>query len=155
MTIELTIPRYGVTAHAVLLEDQAPRTAEIMLRSMPFDVDLYHCIRCGREVFALLDEIAEVPPMENLTIWPRPGDLWFIWLPPDYAFNPPGFVAPPQGTLDLVIWYGADACAFDPKYKPLAGIHWATITENLAEFERACEAVWLDGVTPLTVRAAG
>ena len=152
--IELSLSQYGVTARAKLLVEQAPETVRLMVRSMPFDVTLYHCIRCGREVFSLLDEIEVVPPRENLTICPRPGDIWFIWFPADYAFNPPGFVAPPQGTLDLVIWYGADSCSLDTRYLPVPGVHWATITENLEEFAAACEELWVDGVTGLSVRSA-
>jgi hypothetical protein len=151
--IELSIPQYEVTARASVLTEQAPQIARLMLKSMPLEVTLYHCIRCGREVFALLDKMEEIPPKENLTIWPRPGDIWFIWFPQDYAFNPPGFTAPPQGTLDLVIWYGADSCSLDTRYLPVPGIHWATITQNLEKFAAACEDLWIDGVASLTVRS--
>jgi hypothetical protein len=151
-SIVIEFPRLNASARAELLDAQAPQTCDLIWERLPFEETAYHCIRCGKEVFALIPPLARVPPAENRCMVPAPGALWFIHFPPDYQYNPPGFVGDPKGTFDFVIWYGADSWALDPGGRFVTGTHWAKIVDGLDPFAAACEQVWLTGTERMRVR---
>lgn len=152
--VEVVFPNLRVAALAELLDEQAPQTCQLIWETLPIEETVYHCIRCGREVFALIPPLRCVPPPENRSLVPTPGDLWFMHFPDDYQYNPPGFRADKRGTFDLVIWYGPDSWALDPAGNMIAGTHWARIISNLDPFAKACEQIWLIGTERMLIRRA-
>ena len=152
--IAIEFPQLAASVEAVLLDQQAPETCQLMWEALPIEDTAYHCIRCGKEVFALIPPLRAVPPAENRCMVPAPGALWFIHFPADYPYNPPGFVGDPRGTFDFVVWYGSDSWAIDPAGQFVTGNHWAQIEHGLEAFARACEQVWLSGTAPMRVRKA-
>lgn len=152
--IAIELPNLEVTARAELLVNEAPETCRIIQAALPLEDTVYHCIRCGRELFALIPPLAEVPPPENRAMVPAPGDIWLIHFPADYQYNPPGFVGDPAGVFDFIIWYGPDSWALDPAGNMLAGTRWAKITDGLEDFARAAEELWLRGTDRMIIRPA-
>lgn len=150
--IALDFPQLGKSLEAVLLDSQAPRTCDLIWEALPLDDTAYHCIRCGKELFALIPPLSAVPPAENRCMVPVPGALWFIHFPADYPYNPPGFVSDPRGTFDFVLWYGPDSWGIDPGGNFVTGNHWAQIEDGLDDLVSTCEQVWLLGTTPMRVR---
>jgi hypothetical protein len=152
--IAIEFPKLGASGEAVLLDRQAPETCDLIWEALPFEETAYHCIRCGKEVFALIQPLRKVPPPENRCMVPAPGALWFTHFPADYPYNPPGFVGDPRGTFDFILWYGSDSWAIDPGGKFVTGNHWAQIERGVEDFARACEQIWLSGTEMMHVRKA-
>lgn len=152
--IEIELPTLSAIARAQLLDEQAPSTCQLIWDALPIDQIVYHCIRCGSELFALVPPLADVPPAENRAMVPTPGDLWFVHFPADYRYNPPDYHGDPRGVFDLIIWYGPDSWALDPGGNMIAGNHWARICDGLDGFARASEEVWLRGTERIVIRRA-
>lgn len=150
--ISLTFTENGVTARAVLLEDEAPKTCAAIWKALevPLVNKGIHAMFAGREVMLELPEAnrrfkPEEVPQENLTCFPAPGDLlWFYFGPHQER----GF---PDEIYDLAIFYGRDSRLLLPMgWVP--GNHFGLIAENLLEFAKMCERVRTEGLKEIVVK---
>jgi hypothetical protein len=83
-----TFPDANITAHALLLEKEAPKTVEVLWRNAPFEGNAIHAIYSGTTIGLLFDP-SIVAPMENATGHVQTGDLMFTHYDLMTRFNQP------------------------------------------------------------------
>ena len=144
--IKISLEQHDVTAVAELFDEAAPLTADAVWKALPLAGDVYHAKWANNEVYILTPPFAVTDPgKENATVFPIPGDI--LYLP-----VPPGTKVPPQmasqcretGLIDLAIFYGRDNYLLGPDGH-MPGNLFATITEGLAELAAACQDLWRNG----------
>ncbi len=145
--IRLTFVEEGITAIAVLLDDKAPETAQLIwdILETPMENKAIHAMYTGRELsFGVPVERAEearvfeLPP-ENVTMFPLPGAL--IW----NAYSPYQWLGTPNSVYDFGIFYGPEARIFLPTgWRP--SNHFGDIVENLEEFAACCARCQREGM---------
>lgn len=87
-TLTFHIADLDATAVADLLEDQAPRTCELIWERLPLEGRLVHGMYSGPELFIILDGFPGVGP-ENQVSRPLPGDIGYFHQGPGlYASSP-------------------------------------------------------------------
>src|SRR5689334_8821824 len=74
--IEFTFPNEGVSARAVLLEDQAPRTCRAMWELLPVEGEAFHAMVSGT-IGAILLDPGVVVEAENTATCLQTGDVLF------------------------------------------------------------------------------
>lgn len=143
--IKMTFVDESVSAIAVLLDDKAPRTAQMIwdVLDKPFEGYAIHAMFTGRELsFGLPcdrvpDEALGIPP-ENQTVFPIPGDL--IW----NGYYPYQWQGVPNPVYDFGIFYGRDSRLLLPVgWRP--SNHFGCIVENLSEFASVCARCQTEG----------
>jgi hypothetical protein len=144
--IELRLTQKRVRAVATLLEDEAPRTCALLWDMLPIDGDTYHAKWAGRELYTLVPPPKTGPGQENATIMPIPGDLLWFDVSPDSIDIPIAMrKANPRGFVDIAVFYGRNNFLLSPQgFMP--GNLFATITEGLAEYAKACGELFREGV---------
>jgi hypothetical protein len=144
--IEIILEKAGVRAVAELLDEDAPLTSEAVWNALPLSGSTYHAKWANNEVYILVPPFApQEPGKENATVFPIPGDI--LYLP-----VPPGTKVPPDmreqarktGLIDLAIFYGRDNYLLGPDGH-MPGNLFATITEGLKELAAACQNMWRHG----------
>ncbi|TPI63368.1 DUF3830 family protein [Mesorhizobium sp. B3-1-3] len=77
MKLLVELPDYNITAKAIPYPDRAPRRCAAIWESLkvPFVTKTRHAIFEGYEIYAFLPPFKEIPPMENQTMRPKPGDI--------------------------------------------------------------------------------
>lgn len=144
--IEISFDLQGARAVAELMDNAAPLTAEAVWKALPLAGAAYHAKWANNEVYLLTPPFAEVDPgRENATVFPIPGDILYIPVPP-------GSKVPPDmqdtcrrtGLIDLAIFYGRDNYLLGPDGH-MPGNLFATITEGLEELAAACQDLWRNG----------
>ena len=144
--IELVLKQKGIRAIATFLEDAAPRTCAALWDMLPIDGETFHAKWAGRELYTLVPPPAALPGLENATIMPIPGDLLWFDVSPDSIDLPIEMrKANPRGLVDIAVFYGRNNFLLSPQgFMP--GNLFATITEGLAEYAKACGEVFREGV---------
>jgi hypothetical protein len=123
--------------------------------ALPFENEVYHARWAGREVFSLLPSFAEDPGEENATIFPSPGDLLFLTVPPSSIHIPPERRTG-RPFFDIAFFYGRGGQLVLSPSGPLPGNLFAVITENLPDLAEACESIWRDSIgETMIIRRAG
>ena len=144
--IEITFEKHDARAVAELVDDAAPMTAEAFWNALPLSGAAYHAKWANNEVYILTAPFAERDPgKENATVFPIPGDI--LYLP-----VPPGNKVPPDmqeqcretGLIDLAIFYGRDNYLLGPDGH-MPGNLFATVTEGLEELAATCQDLWRNG----------
>ena len=145
--IKRTFVEEGVSCIAVLLEDKAPQTAQMIwdLLETPMENKAIHAMFTGRELsFGVPNErvdestIFDLPP-ENQTMFPMPGSL--IW----NAYRPYQWLGTPRAVYDFGIFYGNESRILLPTgWRP--SNHFGDIVENLDEFAACCARCQREGV---------
>ena len=145
--IKLTFVEENVSAVAVLLEDKAPQTAQMIwdLLETPMENKAIHAMYTGRELsFGVpndrVDEstIFDLPP-ENQTMFPLLGNL--IW----NDYTPHQWLGTPTAVYDFGIFYGPESRILLPTgWRP--SNHFGDIVENLDEFAACCARCQREGV---------
>lgn len=74
--IRLTLVSTGEFALAEMLDDEAPRTCQLVWEMLPVEHDLIHGRYSGCEAFVLLDGVRAAPD-ENRTQLPLPGEICY------------------------------------------------------------------------------
>lgn len=141
----------GPTAIATLKEDLAPHTCAALWEALatPATMDVMHAMYAGPEIMMGLPEANQtfdpdkIPP-ENQQVIPAPGDLqWY--------FQRPGQMGGlPFEWWEIGIFYAGGARTFGPLGWTPVNI-WASITEGMDEFAKACERIRYEGVKKLTI----
>ena len=153
--IRMTFVNEGVSSFAILLEDKAPKTAEMIwqLLSKPVENEAIHAMFTGRELsFGVpndrMDEstIFDLPP-ENQTMFPLPGSL--VW----NAYRPYQWLGTPRPVYDFGIFYGSESRILLPTgWRP--SNCFGTIVENLEEFAAVCARCQREGVKRIKIERA-
>jgi hypothetical protein len=118
---------------ARLEEDAAPATAAAFTRLLPLESRVIHVRWSGEATWIPFGELDVGVDPENATAYPAPGQLLLY----------PGGIS----ETELLVPYGH--CAFASKAGPLAGNHFATVTDGLEllpELGRRC--LW-EGAQPI------
>lgn len=116
----------------------APRTCAAFRALLPFVSQVIHVRWSGEAVWAPLGELSIGVAPEDATTYPQPGEvLWY-----------PGGVS----ETELLIAYGRTH--FASKAVSLAGNHFLTITEGLAQLPEIGAHVLWHGAWPLCIEAA-
>jgi hypothetical protein len=78
--LRIELPDACVTAGVRLYEQAAPVVTRLIYRSLerPLETHTSHACFDGHEVYCFLEPFGEVPPLENRTMRPRPGELMFF-----------------------------------------------------------------------------
>ena len=144
--IELILKQKNVRAVATYLEEAAPRTCAAIWHMLPIDGDTFHAKWAGRELYTLVPPPQASPGVENATIMPIPGDLLWFNVSPDSIDIPIEMrKANPRGFVDIAVFYGRNSFLLGPQgFMP--GNLFATITEGLAEYAKACSELFREGV---------
>ena len=143
---ELALKLKGVRAVATLLEDEAPRTCNAVWDALPIEGETYHAKWAGRELYTLVPPFSAGPGEENATITPIPGDVLYFDISPDTIDLPVALRRQyPHGLVDLAVFYGRNNLLLGPAgFMP--GNLFATITDGLADYARACNELFREGM---------
>ena len=153
--IRITFVDEAVSCLAVLHGDKAPRTSQFIweLLSSPVEGLGVHAMWTGREISfprtadRIPGDAGFVPP-ENQTVIPTPGNL--IW----NAYYPYQWFGNPNPVYDFGIFYGPDSRLFLPMGWRPSNL-FGQITQNLADFAKACARVQLEGRKRIRIERAG
>jgi len=74
--VRLSFVPTGESVVAELLDDEAPRTCELVWSRLPLEYDLAHGRYSGMEVFVVIDNPQQAPD-ENRTQLPLPGEILY------------------------------------------------------------------------------
>lgn len=133
----LSITVNGRSYVGELLEDEAPRSIEVMEGFLPHESQLMHVRWSGHAVWINIDEI-ELPediPRENHTVYPSRGDVLFY----------PGY----RNEQEILLACGP-TCFKSPAGE-LAGNHVATLDVEADELRALEELTLTDGMQEVTV----
>jgi hypothetical protein len=145
--LEVVLEKRGVRCVAELLEQEAPRTCEVVWQALPQGGQAYHAKYASNEVYTLVPPFADPEPgLENSTITPIPRDILYFYFPPGQVGIPDvADFASTSGVIDLAIFYGRNNFLFSPATGPVPGNVFATITENFEAMAQACDNIWREG----------
>jgi hypothetical protein len=144
--IELLLAGKKVRAVATLLEDEAPRACKLVWDALPIEGETFHAKWAGRELYTLVPPLGPSPGPENAIIMPIPGDVLYFDVSPDSIDLPLAMRRKhPKGLVDLAVFYGRNNFLLGPAgFMP--GNLFATITDGLAEYARACGELFREGM---------
>jgi hypothetical protein len=150
--IAITFEESGVSATAVLQEENAPRTCDAMWQvlSEPIVTTGIHAGWAGREVSINVPEANRVidpeilMPKENQTLYPIPGDICFGYFPPGFG------VGITEEYWDLGLVYGRET-RFEFSFGPVPLTLWAIIDEGLEGIAKECERIRIEGLKTIRV----
>jgi hypothetical protein len=155
--IELSLKLKSVRAIATLLDDEAPRTCSAVWDALPIEGETYHAKWAGRELYTLVPPLPVGPGEENATITPIPGDVLYFDVSPNTIDLPAALRRQyPKGLVDLAVFYGRNNLLLGPAgFMP--GNLFATITEGLDAYARACNELFREGMANerFTIRRIG
>ncbi len=81
--IRISFEKHNVSAVAELLDEAAPLTAEAVWNALPLSGAAFHAKWANNEVYILTPPFAEKDPKkENATVFPIPGDILYLPVPP-------------------------------------------------------------------------
>ena len=81
--IVISFEKHDARAVAELVDDAAPLTAEAFWNALPLSGAAYHAKWANNEVYILTPPFAERDPgKENATVFPIPGDILYLPVPP-------------------------------------------------------------------------
>jgi hypothetical protein len=151
--INLTIPDLEVTAAIKLLTDRAPLTCAAIwdVLAEPVERRLIHTATTGSIVlFYNLPALAGARdlPVENHTIYPRPGEVLYFYKPwnalRDLADFDPAWLQLGDDVHEVMFAYGAANLRM-PTEEGWQGTVWGNIEDGLDDFARACRRMRMDG----------
>lgn len=155
MTISLS--QRGVSCTAVLLDDAAPRTCQVVWDALPQAGQVYHGKYARNEIYNLLPAFAAVEPgKENTTVTPIPGDICYFAFDSDDLGNPAyGYEqtadvraqesAGVKPIIDLALFYGRNNLLINGDQGWVPGNVFASVVDGLDEMAEACQSIWMDG----------
>jgi hypothetical protein len=156
--ITITLEKRGVSCVARLLDEDAPKTCDIVWNALPLRGDVYHAKYASNEIYTLVKPLpGDEPGGENITIVPAAGDVCYFYFPIGeigYRWaRDKGFSDVPA-VVDLAIFYGRNNLLLSPTQGFVRANVYATIVENLEAFAAACNDVWRAGAIDETLSYA-
>lgn len=149
--IEIRLEQRGVSCRARLLDDEAPRTCDVVWDTLPFAGDVFHAKYARNEVYTFLRPPAVDPGLENPTITPIPGDVCYIpftkgQLPgSSHGYRAGEASAGEDRVVDVALFYGRNNLLLNGDIGFVPANVFAAVEENLAEMAEACNDVWRRG----------
>jgi len=146
--IEIVLKKRNVRCVARLLDEEAPKTCEVVWRALPQEGDVFHAKYANNELYTLVPSFAEAEPgLENHTLFPIPGDLLYFYLRPGVRLPREAreLADAGLGVVDLAVFYDRNNFLFSPTEGPFPGNVFATIVKNLGAMTRAGNSVWREG----------
>jgi hypothetical protein len=125
----------GGTRLAAAFVDEAPRTVEAFRRLLPLESRLVHARWSGEACWIPFGELDLGLEYENETCYPAPGELLL------YRGGP--------SETELLVPYGSTS--FASKAGPLAGNHFATVTEGREALRELGVRVLWEGAQPIRI----
>lgn len=156
--ITITLEKRGVSCRARLLDDAAPRTANVVWNALPQAGQVYHGKYARNEIYNLVPAFGDSPGPENTTITPIPGDVCYFEFSatelgnPGYGYRAGEGSDTAQAIIDLAVFYGRNNLLINGDVGWVPGNVFATIEEGLAEFAAACQDLWMNGAAGETLR---
>lgn len=152
MNLTVELPEAGVTATLELYWERAPSVCQAIydVLERPLDTVTAHACFDGHEVFCFLPDMADVPPIENRTMRPRPGEVMFFYAGTnDFAVLEADRLSPGTGPMfELAFMYGE----VDLRHLWEEGLHGSLVgrvTTNFPEFAAAAGRTLRDGTTTI------
>lgn len=118
--IRLTFIGTGESVTAEMLDEEAPKTCQMVWERLPFEQDLIHGRYSGMELFVLLDH-PHPAPAENQTQLPLPGEILY-WYADDTSVTGGG-----KPVAEICIIYGRGVTLRGPEGMPSHGNLFARI----------------------------
>jgi uncharacterized protein DUF3830 len=128
--------------------DRSPLTCAAVIRQLPVQNQVWHAKYANNEIYTLTPPFDSSPPPEWVCVYPGPGDLLYIPIPPG-AFLPPG--SPPmdvgRGLVDYGYFYERGNTLMSGPAGPVPGTIFATASsiEEVERFAASCVDVWMNG----------
>jgi len=152
MNLTVELPDAAVKATLELYWDRAPQVCRAIYDALetPLETATSHACFDGHEVYCFLPEMTHVPPLENRTMRPRPGEVMFFHAGKnDFAVLEADRLAPGQGPMfELAFMYGD----VDLRHLWEEGLHgslFGCITTNFEHFAAAAGRTLSQGATRL------
>ena len=140
--------RFGrVKAVAELLEEEAPKSADLVWSLLPLEGKPFHTFESGREIFLQIpDPEPDIVP-ENQTIHQIPGDLFIYYKPSIYI--EPWWPEVERQAAVIAFSYGRDT-QVRGTYRPLAVNIVGKIVEGLEQLEDEAIRLRNEGVDKIS-----
>jgi hypothetical protein len=150
--IRLTFVDTGESVIAEMLDDEAPKTCQLVWDMLPLEYDLYHGRYSGSEVFILLDE-AKPAPLEKRTQLPLPGEILY-WYDEGTAVTSSG-----RPVAEILMAFGRGVVLRGPEGVPSHANLFARIPGDWkydwVDFAQACGRVRTEGLKKLRIERVG
>lgn len=151
--LEIRLEKRGVACVARLLEEEAPRTCEVVWDALPLSGDAYHAKYARNEIYGLVPAFANPEPgRENTTITPIPGDVVYFsfepWqlAPGSHGYGDTDDLGGHDRIVDLALFYERNNLLLNPDFGFVPGNVYATIVEGLDDIAAASQDLWKRGV---------
>jgi hypothetical protein len=159
--IRITLEARQVSCRAVLLDDEAPRTANAVWDALPLSGQVFHGKYARNEIYNLVPAFAATEPgKENPTVTPIPGDLCYFAFDsndlatPSHGYDPDAGPGELQQIIDLAVFYGRNNLLLNGDQGWVPGNVFGSIVEGLDEFATACNDIWMGGARGETLTYA-
>jgi hypothetical protein len=152
--IRIGLRKRGTSVVLRLRWDRSPLTCAAVARQMPVQNQVWHAKYANNEIYTLTAPFDQPPPPEWGCVYPGPGDLLYIPIPPG-AFLPPG--APPmettRGLVDYGYFYDRGNSLMSGPAGPVPGTIFATArtVDEVEQFAASCVDVWMAGAVGETM----
>lgn len=150
--IKVQLERRDISCLALLLDDEAPRTAQAVWDALPLSGQVYHGKYARNEIYNLVPAFAAAEPgRENPTVTPIPGDLCYFTFEANDLATPSHGYGQGEGPqelnliIDLAVFYGRNNLLLNGDQGWVPGNVFGTIIEGLEEFAAACSDIWMGG----------
>ncbi len=157
MELTLELPEAAVAASLTLYHERAPRVCQAVWDALevPLETRTSHACFDGHEIFCFLPSMVVVPPIENRTMRPRPGEVMFFHAAKnDFAVLDSDRLAPGAGPMyELAFMYGE----VDLRHLWEEGLHGSLIgriSTNFEQFAAAAARTLNSGATALRISRA-
>lgn len=146
--VEILLEKRHIRCVARLLDEDAPKTCEMVWTALPQGGNLLHAKYASHEIFTLLSTLADVEPgPENQTITPIPGDVLYFYLPPSTRIPPEALKLRRvgKGVVDLGLFYDRNNLLLSPSTGFTPGNVFGSIVRGLEDLKKAGDAIWREG----------
>lgn len=157
MKLRVELPEKGVEAEVDLYADAAPQVCRLIWTALeqPLETMTAHACFDGQEVYCFLPPFEDVPPLENQTMRPKPGEVMFFYAGPnDYVCTRDDRLSGGSTSVyELAFMYGeTDLRHFYEE--GFRGSLVGHVTRGLGAFAAACANTLSQGRTRLRVSRA-
>jgi len=134
--------------------DRAPRTCEAVVARLPVENQVWHAKYANNEVYTLISAFDAPLPAEWNCVFPAPGDMLCIPIPPGVTLPPGALPMDTQrGVIDLAYFYDRGNSLLHGPSGPAPGTIFATAVsiEDIERMGAACSDVWMSGAVGETL----
>ena len=146
--IRLSFVETGESVIADMLEEDAPRTCQLVWDMLPVQHELIHGRYSGMEAFVLLDEFKPAPDEERTQL-PLPGEILY-WSDPGTAVTCGG-----RADAEILLAFGRGVTIRGAEGIPSFGNLFARIPGDWkydwVDFAQACGRIRMQGTTAIRI----